>query len=557
MGANETAANTEREWTVMVYMSSDNALASDCVWGLTEMQNSNFDRNKIAVVAQFDPPAKGIGTLQYDFTINQRANAKMRLERSQYKLNTPLGLVVDEVQGHKIPERPIEKAFAHPNVLEGFIKSGIIRYPAKRYAVILSGLGNGVLDGLLADNNPMGEMKITELHTALTTVKDELQVYLQHATNGKIDILGFDCCLMGMVELASELSDVASYIIASEGLVPGTGWPYRQVLETISNNSSAATEGVASEIKNSYIDYYSEYIIAGISVDQSVCDLSKIEALETAIRELVEILICEVEYEDLGIKEYKLKSEFIDSLILAHWKAQSFRSDQHVDLWDFCHCLRESCDVGAVKNACGNVKTIVESVVKKSNTANSGGAFQHSHGLSIYFPWAISELSLINEYKNLKFADQTWWGVFLDIYVKDTQRELSNAKAKDKWLVFPPDYYFIGQDAPRLPDAQVLTRGRDSEIAPKVRDSEVAPKVRDVKLLAGVRDSEVAPKVRDSEIAPKVRDSEIAPKVRDSEIAPKVRDLVLGMGLLAPKVKNPPTYFYKRPLEDESESARG
>ena len=120
MDTNGTGQSAEKSWTVMVYMSSDNALASDCVWALTEMQASDFDKEKIAVVAQFDPPAKGIGTLQYDFTIAPNASigmGKTTLESSQQKLNSPLkgiNTIVGSNQNHQVPERPIEKALDRP-----------------------------------------------------------------------------------------------------------------------------------------------------------------------------------------------------------------------------------------------------------------------------------------------------------------------------------------------------------------------------------------------------------------------------------------------------------
>src|SRR5204863_9512169 len=93
MQSNGAVANAAKQWTVMVYMSSDNALGSDCVWALTEMQNSNLDKQNLAVVAQFDPPASGIGTIQYDFTLDKKempGTSHGRLEVARQKLSAPL-----------------------------------------------------------------------------------------------------------------------------------------------------------------------------------------------------------------------------------------------------------------------------------------------------------------------------------------------------------------------------------------------------------------------------------------------------------------------------------
>jgi hypothetical protein len=42
----------------------------------------------------------------------------------------------------------------------------------------------------------------------------------------KIDILGFDACLMSMYEIGAVLAPYANYLLASELLEPGTGWDY-------------------------------------------------------------------------------------------------------------------------------------------------------------------------------------------------------------------------------------------------------------------------------------------------------------------------------------------
>lgn len=54
----------------------------------------------------------------------------------------------------------------------------------------------------------------------------------------------------------------------------------------------------------------------------------------------------------------------------------------------------------------------------------SGPAFQHSHGLSIYFPWERSAVdNELKQYNDLEFAKTTGWGVFLEKYLIKSQRE--------------------------------------------------------------------------------------------------------------------------------------
>jgi len=70
----------------------------------------------------------------------------------------------------------------------------------------------------------------------------------------------------------------------------------------------------------------------------------------------------------------------------------------------------------------------------------TGPAFQHSHGLSVYFPWSKSE-DLDTYNRNLEngahpklgltFANETGWGVFLKQYVDETIRPVRPQRGED------------------------------------------------------------------------------------------------------------------------------
>lgn len=65
----------------------------------------------------------------------------------------------------------------------------------------------------------------------------EIEDALKAALNGeRLDIIGFDACLMAMVETSYALRDVAAYLVGSEELEPGPGWKYDDVLAAIVAN---------------------------------------------------------------------------------------------------------------------------------------------------------------------------------------------------------------------------------------------------------------------------------------------------------------------------------
>ncbi|HEX4945351.1 MAG TPA: clostripain-related cysteine peptidase, partial [Blastocatellia bacterium] len=364
--ANAQTNGSALEWNVMVYMSSDNDLGSECVWALTEMQNSNLS-DRIAVLAQFDPPTRGIGTKRYDFTggipaqrqrvealakkvatASKSAQGKKSINSHQVNLLANVALE-EEFDSHledfevenladAVEERPAlselaprtsnhsEDNFADPKVLAEFVEKGIERYPAKHYLVILSGYGSSPTEGLLTESNPVGSMKLDDLKKALEKVQQNHLRFLKEDPKGEIDILGLDACLMGMAEVVSQLTGTVRYLVASEGLAPATGWPYRRILEAMSKNPTAAPVDVAKIIMKSYIRYYSDYFISGISVDQSINDLSKAGQLESAVKALVETLTRPLNGRSQN-GALRLNKSVVDDIVLAHWKAQTYRFD--------------------------------------------------------------------------------------------------------------------------------------------------------------------------------------------------------------------------------------
>jgi hypothetical protein len=74
-------------------------------------------------------------------------------------------------------------------------------------------------------------------------------------------------------------------------------------------------------------------------------------------------------------------------------------------------------DLVDVASACGDVMNAIETVVLEYGY--NGRVFQHSHGLSVYFPWADS--AGLSTYQDSAFARETGWGRFLRDLVKKTQ----------------------------------------------------------------------------------------------------------------------------------------
>lgn len=331
-------------WNVLIYMSADNNLSEDAVYALTEIYRLEFD-SRLNVVAQLDSNVSGLEPKRYFFGKKSQpaiqpigANAK-----KPRKLLNKLSILEDESFPPKINNANRKKAkegnnasesesvdfenFADHRVLKHFIETSSLPEGARNF-LVLSGHGDGPTGDFMTDRNPPASLKLSKLKEVL----DDLG--FAHRKKGKLDILGLDSCLMSMAEICYELSENVQYLVGSEGFVLEGGWPYYQILEEFNQGFNRSTKDLACLIVEKYAQFYKEYTLAGISTDHSVSDLSgkKVSKLVKGVKALTTSLL-------QGLDDALI----LDAIIVAHWRAQSYKFEQHTDLWDFCSCLTLAC----------------------------------------------------------------------------------------------------------------------------------------------------------------------------------------------------------------------
>ena len=130
------------------------------------------------------------------------------------------------------------------NTLSDFLRFGISAAPAKRYILILWDHGGGPVFGLCNDENYRDDsLSLAELRKGLT-----------NGLNGeKLDIIGFDCCLMNCVDLCGDLYGIADYAVVSQELVSGTGLNYDEWIKPIVNNPGISTQDIAISMAQTYV----------------------------------------------------------------------------------------------------------------------------------------------------------------------------------------------------------------------------------------------------------------------------------------------------------------
>ena len=160
-----------------------------------------------------------------------------------------------------------------PDNLTNFLNYGHDKFKSSKYSLILWDHGGGPIYGYGFDENYVGSLTLDKLKQGLSNSK----------FNGKkLEMIGFDACLMSSVEVADALSDYANYMLASQEVEPGFGWDY-SFLSNVTSKTSTVDMGM------SIVDYYGNYykgMNGAKGITLSLLDLSKINAVESKINDL-------------------------------------------------------------------------------------------------------------------------------------------------------------------------------------------------------------------------------------------------------------------------------
>ncbi len=222
-----TAKAEERELTILVYVCGTDleSESGEASGDIREMISSGIGRSGSAAVFV----ATGGASRWSGYNFSTRSVQYYQLDGSNPVLVKDAG----------------QMSMGDAKTLSSFISFGISAAPAKRYIMILWDHGGGPVYGVCNDENYRDEsLSLAELKTGLTS---GLQ-------GNKLDVIGFDCCLMNCVDLCADLYGIADYSVVSQELVSGTGLDYDGWMKPIEENPGISSEQIATLMAKTYVE---------------------------------------------------------------------------------------------------------------------------------------------------------------------------------------------------------------------------------------------------------------------------------------------------------------
>jgi hypothetical protein len=385
-------------WTIIVYSAADDEVLEENMWfDLNEMElvGSNPQMN---IVVQIDRYA-GAFTGDGDWSDTRRY-----LITQDNDLDHIASPVVESVG---------EVDTGDPQTLVDFVTWAIQKYPAQKYALVMSDHGGGWTGGFSdMSTSTYSDLSIPEIVSSVEQIR-------QNTGIDKFELIGFDACLMGQIEVFGSLYPYSNFMVASEEVEPGYGWSYAAWLNQLAQNPSVNGDGLSQAIVSTYVT--NDILLTGgrasadeIAQEESTTTLSAVESARvpdvigamnqfvSAITGLDQSLVAEAR--TYSRSYYSLFGEEV--------------SPSFIDLGNFSEVLITLTDDTGIEQSAVQLQTAIDSaVVAEKHGINMSG----SNGIAFHFP--DSDLYYYTELNaefppyyaesSSKFLEQSVWDEFL------------------------------------------------------------------------------------------------------------------------------------------------
>jgi len=353
---------TSAAWTFLVFLNADNNLDSAGVDDLSEMQSAG-STGRVNVVVQID---RWHGPAKRFFVRKGAADVVAELGE------------VDMGDWRQLVE---------------FARWGVAQYPAEHYAVVVWNHGSGwnkhTTDvsgrGISYDDTDGGHITTAELELATAEMAKLI--------GRKLDVLGFDACLMNMVEVAYQVRRNVRYVVGSEETEPGDGWPYDRVLGKLTGHASMAARDLAGTIVD---EYRRSYGLQGTT--QSALGAVELDGLRGAMDDFV--TACRAAGKDAV-------QPAVDAALD---KVQRFYYKSYIDLFHFVELFADAVDDGGCRAAAERLLKLEHKVVTANGVSGIPFMKMKARGISVYFP---TKYGYYSSYDQLAFSADSQWNEFL------------------------------------------------------------------------------------------------------------------------------------------------
>lgn len=223
------------------------------------------------------------------------------------------------------------------------------------------------------------------------------------------DIIGFDACLMGSIEVAQAVHPYGRYMVASEELEPGHGWDYEELVSYMGQNPQASVVALGKKFVDSFIDSPKHQGPYSNSKTLSLVDLGKFEPVATALDGLSQTLEANLQTSYEPVLQAASRAE-------AYGVQNQNSVEMGVDLKDFAQQLKTE-----QPQLAGDLDALTQSLDSYVIYSKRDASKPHANGVSIFSPRYPNPVE--NDLYSEEAAASRSWRTYAQDFVKRGQND--------------------------------------------------------------------------------------------------------------------------------------
>ncbi|MBI5502109.1 MAG: hypothetical protein HY907_17835 [Deltaproteobacteria bacterium] len=338
MAARAGGRQETKSWAMLAYIAGDNNLSDAGLEDVRELCEVGSSRDVWAAV-EIDTYGEHTGSIRYEIS-----------EPDAWG------------EAHWIVIRRLaEKDSGDPETVRSVVTWGLKRYPARNRLLVVWNHGSGF-------RSVRRDIGYDDFGSSLDM--PEVESALRRAGVGprsRIDILGFDACLMSMLEVVHHFRELARIVVGSQQTEPGDGWPYDLVLAEAKRRPERRV--LARRIVETYIASYRAR--GTFDVTQSAIDVAKTGAAVRRLHALGDALA----------DDFEASGEVVEAV---RTSVQVFEMADYVDLVQLAEEVAAAVAVPRVRKAAAALAGAARKCVLANGRLGRGVA--RANGLSVWFP---------------------------------------------------------------------------------------------------------------------------------------------------------------------------
>lgn len=395
--AHADQAPVKKKWTFMVFLNGNNNL---------DNKTNRFGEKNIKAMEQVGSNDDVNIVVQWaSLTTHKVTRLYIQKSTNPDKVTSP---VIEDLGSVDM---------GNPESLENFVAWTVEHYPAEHYFIDVWNHGGGWQKKRLAGASRDISWDDLTGNSITTEQLGHVMARAAFLIGHKVDIYGSDACLMGMIEVANEMSDSVQYFIGSQETEPMEGWPYAQLLAKWEATKDATSNEIVNILTQEFVKAYQPGgVYPENYVTMSAYDLSKLPALNKTLYALGETM-------------RQLPPGARARVLALVNEVQKFDFPDYADLIDFMTILSSANLKGLHVEEMDKVIAAANAMIIANKTT---AGYEHANGLSIWLPkdknvtYPNDEFTYkqkAERYKHLRFSLNTKWNQTLESLLQGVNQQ--------------------------------------------------------------------------------------------------------------------------------------